>query len=923
MRLILAFLLTIPVWALSNSVTISTETEVSATQVHRVPRWFAQGEIASYPQPFVANAAAAAWQVDVKNRWPDGTVRFAIVHFQAAIPANGSITVDFRNSANACHLGNAATCAAAGLDGAGMLAWGGGTWDAEIEASADPIGATTTRTANARTMLTAGHFTYWLRGPLVTAVIAEDASASRTYDFGWSGAGCTAPYSDCTWANDTTFRSLHPLFVLTFNTGSSAVRVEYSVANYWTTARQDQRYSVVLKNSSGTVLSKTGIYGVFGTWWRKEFWDGSAPVTTTTDFNLPYLRHSKMVPPFRQGVTVTEANVPAQGTHSLTYSVTWFNNGLDANYPFFCTPGRGTCGSRLTWYPATGGRPDRGFYPLWEAHWLFSMRRNLFDVVTGNADFLGTQYTHHRESGTGLPNYHGTTAALGLPVSINARTTYNAVAGGTGGLPAAVGPVSTTQSTWRGWSIDAHHRHSHAQLAYLITGDWWYMQEQSFLAHIIWGWGDPSYGTVGYNWTWNRRSPWGEINPDGTNHRSLAWQTWNVWRASLIAPDDDPQSAYLKEKFRDHLAIFEGYYDVRDGDFYQPCTTNPYDPPNDTSKWCHGRNMVAKGWEARNHNTPLRGDSTASPPIDTFSSPWMQQFIRLVFFDICRTEGIGCGIARYHAEGVRLGTTEPGANPTVLHAYTSPMTWDAETTLSAGIGQNDTLIPVTNGAACPDPAPTQVRINNEWVWIVAKNGNTWTAGSTTRGGRGYGSTSRSSHLAGTTVHCPRQATNWAEYTSATSDKTNVMVPHTDNVGDMSYNTYACATGRWSEDFIRSARPSQIWDANCHDTGTDGALSMYSNFSDPRWLVEPDRQIPRLRVSVTGTTAVLRYLAPSGAACRVHVGASAPTTSDDSTDPVDAQNGRMHSFTATGLSAGTVHYRITCGTVRKSGTFTVQ
>ena len=110
MKFLLFLLLTAPLWGLSNAVTISTTTEVSASQVHRVPRWFAQGEIAGNPQPFVSNVAAAEWQVDVKNRWPDGSVRYALIHFKAGIPANGSIVVDFRNSANACHLGNQATC---------------------------------------------------------------------------------------------------------------------------------------------------------------------------------------------------------------------------------------------------------------------------------------------------------------------------------------------------------------------------------------------------------------------------------------------------------------------------------------------------------------------------------------------------------------------------------------------------------------------------------------------------------------------------------------------------------------------------------------------------------------------------------------------------------------------------------------------
>jgi hypothetical protein len=923
MKLLALILLCFPAWALSNAVTIHATTEVPSGQVHRVARWFAHGEIAGYPQPFVSNVAATEWQVDVKNRWPDGTVRYAIIHFPAAIPTSGSIVVDFRNSANACHLGNQANCEAAALDGAGMLASNGGGWDAEIEATADPAGSTTALTANARTMLTAGHFTYWIRGPLVTAVIAEDASAARIYDGGWSGPGCTAPYSTCTWSDDTTYRSLHPMFVLTFNQNAN-VRIEYIMANYWTTARQDQRYSIALKTSAGTVFSKTGIHGISNTWWRKEFWDGDAPVQTNIDFNMAYMRYSRMILPYRLGVTVPLTNVPS-GSHNITSTVNSFSSTSDSNYPFFCTPGSGMCSGRLSYYPNVGGRADRGFYPLWEAHWLYSMRRDVFDVVVGAAVALGSQYTHHREAGTGLANYHGSTPALGLPVSINTRTTYSATSGGTGGLPAAVGPVSTSRTIWRGWEIDAHHRHSHAQLAYLITGDWWFMQEQSFLAHVIFGWGDPFYGLTGSQ-TFARRSPWGQTGPEGANHRGLGWQVWNIWSASFIVPDADPQSAYLKEKMRDVVAQFEGYYDVRDGDYYQPCTTDPFDTSTEQSKWCYARNVYGQGRPTHLKFTPVRG-STASqvPPIDSWTSGWMSNYVRMAWFAMCHGEGLGCGIAKHHADGYNLAASAPGANPSVLQVYTHTLTLSNSTTLTAELAnsQSATTIPVTDASVCAEPLPFMVQIGNEAIWVVGKSGNNLIAGTTTRGGRAYLSTSRATHAAGATVNCPRQPVDWAELTSITDGKEAVLVPHTSHAGDSSYKPLMCAGGRWSEDFSRSRRASEVFDANCHDSSNDGFSSMYSSFSDPRWLFEAYRAIDRVRVTVASGTATLQYVAPSGAACRVHVGASAPATSDDSGDPSDTVNGRLHSYSATGLNVGTHHYRISCGPARATGTFVVE
>jgi hypothetical protein len=923
MKLLLLTLLALPLWSLSNAVTISTTNEVPASQAHRVPRWFAQGEIVNYPQPFVSNAAASAWQVDVKNRWPDGSVRYAIIHFQAAIPALSSIVVDFRDSANACHLGNQATCEAAGLDGAGMLAANGGTWDAEMRVSADPVGATTQRTANARTMLTANHFTYWLRGPLVTAVIAEDASVDRIYDFGWAGAGCTAPYDTCTWADDTTHRSLHPIFVLTFQQGAG-VRIENIIANYWTSKRQDQRYSVEFRTSAGAVLTQAGIRGIALTWWRKTFWDGDQPVATNTDFNMEYLRHSKMIPPYRYPFGPITETAALGGQTSINGVLAGWSAGTNNDFPFACTLTGIVCGNRTRDYSATGGRGDRGFYPHWEALWLYTQRKDLYDIVIGNAEYVTSQPHHHRELVTGLPNYRGSTPALGMPLSLNTRPTTNVwLFGSTTGLPSAVGPVAWSPNNWNGWSPDGAHRHTHTQLAYLITGDWFFMQEQSFLAHTVFFWAQLVAHQSG-----QRKGTWGTLSSFESNHRQVAWLSWNIWRASLIVPDDDPQHGYLREKFLDVLAQREGYFNVRDGDFYEPCTTNPYDPTTDTSRWCHGFMIESQASRNPNRHSTVRGSTAQRSGQDTAivsegTSPWMDVWISMAFFDMCRTEGMACGLARHHAERYQLVTTQPGANPSMLRQYHHPVRFHNSTTLTANIGANDTTIPVANGAACGDP-PFTIWVG-ETVLIVAVEGNNMIAGSTWRGGRGYNVTTRGARTSGTTVSCSRPGTSYAELVSAyTYTLPSVVVGHDTLMSDSgSYAEGMCAAGRWSSDFLRSARASEVFSANCHTNEAVGITGIYSSYSDPRWLFDPDRPIQRVRVSVAEGTATLRYVAPSGAACRVYVGASVPATSDDSADPADTQNGRLHTFTATELSAGAYHYRVSCGTVRKGGTFTVQ
>jgi hypothetical protein len=919
------FVMALPAYALSNAVTIHAPAEAApAAQVHRVPRWFAKGEITGQPRPFVGGSAAAAWQADVKNRWDDGSAQYAIISFPAAIAAAGSITVDFRDSQDACHLGGKAVCEAAALGSQGMLDFSGGTWATVTEVQAEPAGSTTLRTASARTMIANGHFTYWLRGPVVTEVIVEDASLARQYDFGWvCSANCTQPYASSTWADDTTHRSLHPIFVLTFATGMSTVRAQYIVANYWTSARQDQRYSLTLKTSAGTVFSKAVVRAPGGTWWRKESYDGAAPAQTRTDFNLAYMRHSKMVMPYKTGVSVN-----ATGSISVAASIAWHQQGITSEFPFYCPNTSGQCGSRLRTYSAVGGRPDRGFYPLWEAQWLHSMDAGLYAVMRADADYLGSQQIHWRESVTGL-NYRAGVDSLGLPVSLNARDTlwHNGGINWTG-LPAA---VATLQSNYSYWYPDNAHMHTHAQMAYLVTGDWWYMQEQAFLGHYIFGYTQKDGATHG-----GRLGNWGYLKTNEANHRAMAWLLWNVWRASLVIPDGDPQKTYLRDKLADQLAILEGYWNIADGDYFQPCTTNPFAPYNEGSRWCWGRLVSGFAMKYPLNLSEARGGTGTTVNLNTGlvkrgASPWIDNFVALGIFDMCRTEGLGCALARHHAERqAKLANSTSGVHGRMMTWYNQPVVKLKSTTLTQDLLSSGLTMHVADASLCPEP-PAWVVIGSENILVFGRDlvNNTLTIGAGARGGRHYNDgASASNHLAGATVHFNEQfdslAGMYATLTVADGnhDAQVLIRGSSDMVGDV-YPSQQCAAGMWSEDFSLSKRAGEAWEANCHENEAGGTGAYYSVQSDPRWYLSADRGIHQVRVSVSGDTATLRYVAPSGAACRVYMGAAAPASSDDSADPLDSAAGRQHSFTAGGLSGGTHHYRISCGEVRTSGTLLVQ
>jgi hypothetical protein len=113
-------------------------------------------------------------------------------------------------------------------------------FDATIQAF-----GTRTNTASARTMLSADHFDYWLRGTRATSIILADHSTNRLYDFG---------HDD--------YRSVRPVFHATFWPLISNVHVRIIGENSSTEFLQDQFYALdltIAHTSPATVYIHTGL----------------------------------------------------------------------------------------------------------------------------------------------------------------------------------------------------------------------------------------------------------------------------------------------------------------------------------------------------------------------------------------------------------------------------------------------------------------------------------------------------------------------------------------------------------------------------------------------------------------------------------------------------------------------------------------
>jgi hypothetical protein len=284
---------------------------------------------------YVAGTPITAWQADVKNRYGDGTVKFAVISFYYSFSAGGSVVTTYQN----------ATCNNSGyLTQSGMTGFNSANWDFQITAT--PLsGISVTRSA--KTMLGntdpgADTFNdckndYWLQGPVVTAVIVQDCTSSTVYDFGWLWNGTTmgtaASSGNCSGSGATNCTaSNHPWFVLSFYPTINSVKCDCIIENPWIGRRQDQRIALDFKAGTGptTVYSKATFTMSTGQQARKVLWsnaDGSGDATgpghVRFNHNLAYLLSTKAIPPQYDISGTAWADPTSTGSSSDPVRTSW------------------------------------------------------------------------------------------------------------------------------------------------------------------------------------------------------------------------------------------------------------------------------------------------------------------------------------------------------------------------------------------------------------------------------------------------------------------------------------------------------------------------------------------------------------------------------------------------------------------------
>ncbi len=391
---------------------------------------------------------------------------------------------------------------------------------------------------------------YWLQGPVVTEILVNQ-QLNNSLNATW----------EARYYPETNF----------------GVRVSNGMENVNLSYRGNISYDVSILTGTdnlSTQYTKQGYLHTHNSRWRKVFWIGQEPPETEIHYNINYLINTGMVMNYDTQLTIAESEMEEEYNN-------WQNADTDIDGNGFITK----------YFPMTGGRREIGIQPKWTAMYLLSMDNRMREIMLGNAEMAGHCPIHYREDDSNMTFYnHG--------VSINDRPDIDLMAGT--GIPAAIGDVDNN-----GWRVDRSHQGSFAYIPYLITGDYWYLQEMYYWASFNLAY--DNYGRDGHgnpqDFSAGHDGSYGALY-DQT--RGFAWSLRNISDAAVLATDTGLEKDYFANKVGNNI------------EWHLLGNT-------ETS---HGLHMFRN---MREHADDLN-------PWKTREAPWQHDFIVLVFSDMLRKQ---------------------------------------------------------------------------------------------------------------------------------------------------------------------------------------------------------------------------------------------------------------------------------------------
>lgn len=409
-------------------------------------------------------------QTDVKATYADGSVRHAII--SAIVPKLAA------GATGTMTLDAGGTAAANTTTSVSLLADG-------FTASVSTTIAGVKYTASADQLIKVGTKATWLAG----AVANEwHVSAPLT-----TAAGVTHPH-------------LQARFAVRYYSAVKKARVDVTIENAWAyePGPQNVTYDAEIVVGGKSVYTKAALTHFHHARWRKIFWWGGDAPAVSVQTNTQYLISSRAVPNYDQSVKPSDAQLGRYGA----VKVEPMQLGLSNSY-----------------MPMTGGNDGIGILPAWSAAYVLSMDDRARNAMLATAEGAGSYSMHFRDKNTDRP-----VSLVNYPYMTqygNYGDTWNPTTNKMEAFPGCGGDCATP------YTHDIPHQPGMAYLPYVVTGDYFYLEEMQF-----WAMFDTFASNPGY-----RENIKGLLTSEQL--RGQAWALRTIAQAAAFTPDADPLKSQL------------------------------------------------------------------------------------------------------------------------------------------------------------------------------------------------------------------------------------------------------------------------------------------------------------------------------------------------------------------------------------------
>ncbi|WP_324995716.1 hypothetical protein [Salinisphaera sp.] len=295
-------------------------------------------------------------------------------------------------------------------------------------------------------------------------------------------------------------------------------RVDTVVENDFTYGKTagDLRYdaTITVGEHSFTVEDLTHYYRAR---WHKVLWWGNDPHLYVRP-DMQYLQATRAIPNYAD-IRPDEAELAS----------------LPSSYPLMAH------GDQTKHMGNVGAQAGIGPLPRWTTLYAISGDPRAFDYMLANDDAVGSYGFHFRD------------AATGRPVTIADHPYITTVARRDASWWPAV-----REDLYTACSGDCHspyefnlaHHPSIGFVPYLVTGDYYYLEELQFAAAEIEVWANPKY----------RGESLGRLRVAAQQVRQQAWSLRTIAQAAYATPDADPLHDYFTGLMHNIAADYKQYY---------------------------------------------------------------------------------------------------------------------------------------------------------------------------------------------------------------------------------------------------------------------------------------------------------------------------------------------------------------------------